>query len=65
VQSDLFIFGHVKIVFPGAEFPTAKELIEAVVQILSGIPLQTLIATFHQLMNRPQACIDGPGEYME
>jgi hypothetical protein len=49
----------------GAQFPTAEELLEAVVQILSDIPLQTLVATFHQWMDRLQAYIDGPGEYME
>jgi hypothetical protein len=51
--------------FQGTEFQTAYELPEAMVQILSDIPLDTLIATVHQWMKRLQACIDGHGEYEE
>jgi hypothetical protein len=47
------------------EFQTAEELLEAVVQILSDIPLETLMVIFHQWMERLQACIDGHGEYVE
>jgi hypothetical protein len=45
--------------------PTAEEFLEAVVHILSEIPLKTLIVMFYQWMERLQACIDGSGKYME
>jgi hypothetical protein len=54
-----FLFGHVK------KFQTAEELLEAVVQILSHLPLAILMATFHQWMERLQACISGRGEYVK
>jgi hypothetical protein len=56
---------HVKRLFQRTEFQTAEELLEAEVQILSDIPLETLMSTFHQWMERLQACIDGYGEYVE
>jgi hypothetical protein len=49
----------------GTKFPTTEELLEAVIQILSNIPLKTLMATFHQRMDKLQAYIDGHGEHME
>jgi hypothetical protein len=49
----------------GTEFQTAKELFEARIQILSDIRLETLMATFHQWVERLQACIDRYGEYTE
>jgi hypothetical protein len=51
--------------FQGIEFQTAEELLEAVVQILSDIPLGTLMTTFHQWMEKLQTWIDGHGEYVE
>jgi hypothetical protein len=36
----------------GTEFRTAEELLEAMVQILSDIPLETLMTRFHQWMER-------------
>jgi hypothetical protein len=63
--SNPFLFGHVKEILQGTEFQTAEELLEAVVQMLSEIPLETLMATFHQWMERLQACNDGHGEYVE
>jgi hypothetical protein len=47
----------------GTEFQAAEELLQAVFQILSDIPLETLMTTFHRWMERLQACIDGHGEY--
>jgi hypothetical protein len=35
------------------------------VRILADIPLETLITTFHEWLQRLQACIDGDGEYVE
>jgi hypothetical protein len=60
--SDLFFFGCGKRMFQGAEFPTAEALLEAVIQIMSEMRLETLIATFRQGMKRLQACVDNPGE---
>jgi hypothetical protein len=48
--------------FQGTEPQTAEELLKAVVQILSDIPLEILMARFHQSMEGLQACIDGHGE---
>jgi hypothetical protein len=49
----------------GREFQSAEELLDEVVRILADIPLETLMATFHQRLQRPQACIDGDTEYVE
>jgi hypothetical protein len=49
--------------FQGTEFQNTEEFREAVVQILSDIPLETLMVTFRQWMERLQARIDGHGEY--
>jgi hypothetical protein len=46
----------------GTEFQTAEQLFEAMVQILSDIPLETLMVTFYQWMEKLQACITGHGE---
>jgi hypothetical protein len=62
---DCFLFGHVKRMLQGTEFQTAEELLEAAAQILSDIPLERLMATLHQYMNRLQACLDGHGENVE
>jgi hypothetical protein len=59
--SDFFLFDHRKRKLQGTEFQTAEELLEVVVDLLSEI----LMATFHQWMERLQACIDGHGEYVE
>jgi hypothetical protein len=49
----------------GTDFQSAQGLLEALVQILSDIPLETLTITFHQWIERLQRCIVGQGEYME
>jgi hypothetical protein len=54
--SNFLLFNHVKRMLQGTKFPTAEELLEVVVQILSDIPLKTLMATFHQWMERLPAC---------
>jgi histone-lysine N-methyltransferase SETMAR len=63
--SDSFLFGHVAGMLQGAEFQTAEELLEVVVQILSDSPLKTLMTTFYQWMEKFQVSIDGHGEYVE
>jgi hypothetical protein len=49
----------------GIEFQTAEELLDGVVRILADIPLESLMATFHEWLQRLQACIDGDREYVE
>jgi hypothetical protein len=63
--SDCFLFDHLKKTLQGSEFDNAEELLDAKVKILSAISLETLLATFHQWMERLQACVDGEGEYVE
>jgi hypothetical protein len=46
--SDFVLFGHVKRALKGAEFQNPGEFLDAVVQIVTDIPLDTLTATFHQ-----------------
>jgi hypothetical protein len=55
----------VKRLLQGTEFQTAEELLDGVVRILVDIPLEALMATFHEWLKRLQACIDGDGEYVE
>jgi histone-lysine N-methyltransferase SETMAR len=63
--SDSFLFGHVKRLLQGTEFQTAEEVVDGVVRILADIPLETLMATFHEWLQRLQVCIDSDGEYVE
>jgi histone-lysine N-methyltransferase SETMAR len=63
--SDFFLFGHVKTALRGTVFENAEELLEAVTTILRGIPTETLLATFHQWMDRLQTFIDIGGDYVE
>jgi hypothetical protein len=49
----------------GTEFQTAEEVLNGVVRILADIPLETLMATFHEWLQRLQACVDGDGEYVK
>jgi hypothetical protein len=44
---------------------TAEEFLDGMVQILADIPLETSMATFHEWLQRLQACIDGDREYVE
>jgi hypothetical protein len=60
-----FLFGHVKRMPPGTESQTAEEFLEAVIQILSDIPRDTLMVIFHQWVERLQACIDGHEDCVE
>jgi hypothetical protein len=61
----LFLFGHAKRLLQKTEFPTVKKFLEVVIHILSDIPLETLMATFHQWMERLKAYIDDHGEHVE
>jgi hypothetical protein len=50
---------------PRTEFQTAEELLNGMVRILADIPLETLMATFHEWLQRLQACMDGDGACVE
>jgi transposase len=63
--SDFFLFDHVKRLLQGTEFQTAEKLLDEEVRILADIPLETLMATFHEWLQRVQACIDSDREYVE
>jgi hypothetical protein len=63
--SDFFLFGHVKRVLPGAELQSSNELLDAVVQIVTDIPPEIVITTFHQWLDRLQASVDSGGEDVE
>jgi hypothetical protein len=54
----------VKRLLQGTEFQTAEELLDGV-RILPDIPLESLMATFHEWVQRLETCIDGDGEYVE
>jgi hypothetical protein len=45
---ELFLIWHGKRVPQEAEFQSSDQLLDTVVQIVAGIPPETLIATFHQ-----------------
>jgi hypothetical protein len=49
----------------GSEFDSAEELLDAVVNMLRVTSPETLLGTFRQWTERPQACIDSEGEYVE
>jgi hypothetical protein len=63
--SDFFFFGHLRRTLQGSEFDSVEQLLDTVVKILSAISPERLLATFHEWMDRPQACIDGEGEYVD
>jgi hypothetical protein len=64
-STNFFLFDHLKRTLHGSEFDNAEELLDAVVKILNVISPETLLATFHQLMDRRQACIHGEGASVE
>jgi hypothetical protein len=63
--SDFFLFGHFNRTLQGSEFDNAEELLDTVAKILSAISPETLLATFHQWMDKLHACIDDEREYVE
>jgi hypothetical protein len=42
-----------------------EELLEAIIQILNAIPIDTFIDPFHECAEKLQAYIDTGGEYVE
>jgi hypothetical protein len=46
--SNLFLFGYVNRVLLGANSPTVEGLFEVAIQVLSQIPLQLFMNTFHE-----------------
>jgi hypothetical protein len=63
--SDFFLFGYVKRALQRSEFQTVEELLARVIGILTEIPTETLISTFHEWIRRLQTCLDTDGEYVK
>jgi hypothetical protein len=51
-QSDLFLFGHVKHVLEGVEFPSEETLLAAIQRVLSDLTSDTLRAIFAKWVER-------------
>jgi hypothetical protein len=50
--SDFFLFGHVKHVIEGAEFPSEETLLAAIQRVLSDLTGDTLKAVFDKWVER-------------
>jgi hypothetical protein len=55
----------VKKLLQRTEFQTAEELLDGVARILTDLPFETLMTTFHEWLQRLQTCIEDDGEYGE
>jgi histone-lysine N-methyltransferase SETMAR len=62
--SDFYLFGHVKQLLAGHEFPDAEALLEAVRAILGGIEKVTLERVFLAWVERLRKCIAIDGDYV-
>jgi hypothetical protein len=63
--SDFFFFGHVKRTLQGKEFQSTGGRLHTAGQIVTDIPADTLMATFHQWTDGLQACLHTGGEFVE
>jgi hypothetical protein len=63
--SDFYLFGYVKHLLSGCEFPDRDSLLQAVSDILVGIEKVTLESVFHNWMERLCHCSATGGECME
>jgi hypothetical protein len=62
--SDFYLFGKVKGALVGREIPDEVELLDAVIEILSGISHDELQAVFRNWIERVQEVIDADGGYV-
>jgi histone-lysine N-methyltransferase SETMAR len=62
--SDFFLFGHVQGALHGSVLETVEELLEDITSILNAIQPETLLAVFHEWMDKLQTCINYGGEYV-
>jgi histone-lysine N-methyltransferase SETMAR len=63
--SDFYLFGYVKQLLAGQEFPDGEALVGAINAILEGIEKVTLQRVFLEWMERLQRCIEIGGEYVD
>jgi transposase len=61
--SDFFLFGHVKHVLEGAEFPSEKDLLAAIHSVLSNMTGDTLRAIFAKWVGRLNLVALNEGHY--
>jgi hypothetical protein len=65
VPYDFALFNHVKMALQRLVFKSVKKFFDGVTSIVATIQLDTLLAIFHEWMDRFQACIDDGGDYSE
>lgn len=63
--SDFYLFGYVKQLLAGQEFPDGEALVGAINAILEGIEKVTLQRVFLEWMERLRRCIEIGGEYVD
>ena len=61
--SDFFLFGYLKDRLQGSQFETSHQLLEAITDIISSIPKETLNSVFEEWMDRLQFVVDNGGEF--
>jgi hypothetical protein len=61
--ADFFLFGHVKHCLQGTIFPSREELLEAINEIITVIPSQTLHGVFEHWMERLHWVCPNSGDY--
>jgi hypothetical protein len=65
VTYDFALFNHVKMTLQRSVFKSVEKFFDGVTSIVAAIQLNTLLAIFHEWMDRFQACIDEDGDYSE
>jgi hypothetical protein len=65
ILSDVFLFGEMKRQLAGASLDNGDDCIEAIQEILDGIPRATLIRVFEELIMSLEQCIDTGGDDIE
>jgi hypothetical protein len=63
--SDFFVFGHIKQLFRGAEFPDRDSPFDAIAQILTVLEKVTLNDLFLSWMDQLRGCVAAHGDYIE
>jgi hypothetical protein len=63
--SDFYLFGYVKCLLAGQEFPDGEALLRGMNAIFGGIEKVTLENVFLEWMERPLRCLDTDGDYSD
>jgi hypothetical protein len=63
IQSDFFLFGHIKHCLQGITFPSREELRAAIHEIVAVISRPTLEDMFRHWMERPEWVSQKNGDY--